>query len=103
MGRWFRRQDKDRKKSRAKSEAALEEGPAAAVEAPEQVEQSPRAEIPAVRRIPEARRPPSPAAPPPGAPNSAARRAHRAEIHRPVGRRGIPTQSRRRPTDRPEG
>ena len=38
MGRWFRRKDKDRKKSRADSEAALEESQAAAVEAPEQVE-----------------------------------------------------------------
>ena len=41
MGRWFRRQDKDRKKSRTESEAALEESQAAAVEAPDQVEPEP--------------------------------------------------------------
>ncbi len=41
MGRWFRRQDKDRKKSRADREAALEESQAAAVEAPEPVEAEP--------------------------------------------------------------
>ena len=38
MGRWFRRKDKDRKKSRAESEAALEEAQAAGEEAPEPVE-----------------------------------------------------------------
>ncbi len=37
MGRWFRRKDKDRKKHRAESEAALEESQAAAGEVPEQV------------------------------------------------------------------
>jgi fused signal recognition particle receptor len=41
MGRWFRRQDKDRQKSRPDSESALEESQAAAVEAPEQVEAEP--------------------------------------------------------------
>lgn len=41
MGRWFRRKDKDRKKSRAESEAALEESQAAAGEAPEQLEAEP--------------------------------------------------------------
>ena len=38
MGRWFRRQDKDRKKAREESEAALEEAQAAGEEAPEPVE-----------------------------------------------------------------
>ena len=44
MGRWFRRKDKDRKKSRAESEAALEESRAAAGEVLEQepVEEEPR-------------------------------------------------------------
>jgi len=36
MGRWFRRKDKDRKKSRAENEAALEESQAATGEVPEQ-------------------------------------------------------------------
>ncbi len=40
MGRWFRRKDKDRKKSRAESEAALEESQAPAAE-PEQAEVEP--------------------------------------------------------------
>jgi len=43
MGRWFRRKDKDRKKSRAESEAALEESQGAVGEAtgPEQIEAEP--------------------------------------------------------------
>ncbi len=41
MGRWFRRQDKDRQKFRADREAALEEAQTAAGEAPEPVEAEP--------------------------------------------------------------
>jgi fused signal recognition particle receptor len=41
MGRWFHRKDKDRKKSRAESEATLEEAQAAAADSPEPVEEEP--------------------------------------------------------------